>query len=254
MVLSLVHTRVINSRTIQQATFDERWAKDIQESHSFQALMQMMHLRLAITMVQRDQNVEDVFAWPCAASATYSACSTYLRLCLGLISFPQAHAIWRSWAPLKCKIFSWLATQKRLWTFDRCAHHGLQDEPSICYTCLQDEDNVEYILAQCVYARETWHRCFDMLHLPITLLEVDSSFLEWWLEQRLRFWKEERRGFDSLVTCAAWLLWEQKNARVFNRPEQQVVAIVLASNILDEIKEWRSARNGVGGLQHFVRV
>ena len=37
--------------------------------------------------------------------------------------------VWRSWAPLKCKIFAWLAMQYRLWTSDRRARHGLQDEP-----------------------------------------------------------------------------------------------------------------------------
>lgn len=48
-----------------------------------------------------------------------------------------------------------------LWTLDRRARHGLPDKPSACYTCLQDEDNVDHILAHCVYAQENWHYCLE---------------------------------------------------------------------------------------------
>jgi hypothetical protein len=47
------------------------------------------------------------------------------------------------------------------------ARHGLQDETSPCFTCLQDEDNVDHILAHCVYAREVWHTCFNLLRVNI---------------------------------------------------------------------------------------
>jgi hypothetical protein len=56
-----------------------------------------------------------------------------------------ASCIWRSWAPLKCIIFSWLALQYRIWTLDRRAHHGLQDRASPCDVCLQEEDNTDHI-------------------------------------------------------------------------------------------------------------
>lgn len=92
-----------------------------------------------------------------------------------------------------------------------------------------------------------------MLHLPITVPTTDDNFLEWWMSQRLTLRKADRRGFDTLVICASWSMWKQRNARVFNRPEQQLGAPALANNILDEIKEWKVARGGVGGLHPFVR-
>ena len=88
MVHALIDTRTINQRTVQQATVDERWVLDISDSNSFQVLLQVMHLRLAISTVQRDLDAEDVFSWPCAASQAYSAQSTYATLCHGLVSFP----------------------------------------------------------------------------------------------------------------------------------------------------------------------
>ena len=65
MVHALIDTRTINQRTVQQATVDERWVLDIPDSNSFQVLLQVMHLRLAISTVQRDLDAEEVFSWPC---------------------------------------------------------------------------------------------------------------------------------------------------------------------------------------------
>lgn len=213
-----------------------------------------MHLRHAIATVHPDPLVVDKFTRPCAGEeGTYSAKATYTRLCQGLTRAPTAACIWRSYAPLKLKIFAWLATQHRIWTSDRRAHHGLQDHPSACFTCLQSEDNVEHILAQCVYAREVWYRCLDQLHLPISGPTDTDTILDWWLGQRANFRSIDGRGFDSLVICTVWALWKQRNARVFNRAEQQMDAADLASMILDELRDWKLALQGVGGLQRFVR-
>jgi hypothetical protein len=75
----------------------------------------------------------------------------------------MAKPIWRSFAPLKCKIFGWLAIRRRLWTSDRRAQHGLQDHLDPCGTCLQEEDNVDHILSQCLYAKMVWFDCLRKL-------------------------------------------------------------------------------------------
>jgi predicted XRE-type DNA-binding protein len=38
---------------------------------------------------------------------------------VGEIELKMHKPVWRSFAPLKCKIFSWLALRRRLWTSDR---------------------------------------------------------------------------------------------------------------------------------------
>lgn len=248
-----VDTKTRNARTVAQAMIDERWAQDTQPQSTFGALLQMMHLRHAIATVPRDEQLDDNFAWPHDPSGVYSAKSTYTQLCQGGIRSSTATSIWRSWAPLKCKIFAWLAGQHRLWTSDRRARHGLQDTPSVCFTCLQDEDNAEHILVHCVYAREVWHTCFDTLQLSVTTPSCNDTFVDWWLSSRTGFHGKERRGFDTFIIGAAWSLWKQRNARVFNRPDQQKGPSELARGILEEILEWKRAGVGVGGLDRFVR-
>lgn len=148
----------------------------------------------------------------------------------------------------------WLATQHRLWMSDRRARHGLQDAPALCYTCLQEEDNVDHILAHYVYAREVWHSCFHALSVNIQGPSTDADFLDWWLLQRQRFNGKTRRGFDSITIVIAWALWKQRNARVFNNISRQRTASQLKMEILDEIDDWRKAGlGGVGALDPFVR-
>lgn len=140
-----------------------------------------MHLQHCHCHASEGYKAHDVFAWPVAYLGVYLAKSTYSRLCQAPTRSPTAACIWCSWAPLKCKIFVWLTTQYRLWTSDGHARHGLQDLPSACYTCLQDEDNVNHILVQCVYAREVWHTSFDTLQLNVLCPATTDTFTDWWL-------------------------------------------------------------------------
>ncbi|XP_073360681.1 uncharacterized protein [Aegilops tauschii subsp. strangulata] len=201
LILELVETRRINTRTVQWALEDEQWSMDAPFISSHMALLQLMHLRHAIASVHRDDQLPDNFLWPCATSMSYSAKSTYNRLCEGL----------------------------------------------------PDEDTVDHILVQCGYARGTWMGCFDKLQLQITCPTSTGSFLEWWMQQRSGFAKEDKHGFNTLVICTAWSLWKQRNARVFNRTEQQVDTQELVVRILDEMKDWKLAARGGGSLQRFVR-
>lgn len=118
----------------------------------------MVHLRRAIATVHRDDQSEHSFVWPHDPLGRYMAKSTYTQVSQGGIRFPTATGIWRSWVPLKCKIFAWLAVQHRLWISDRRARHGLQEDSSSCYICLQEEVKFEHILVQCVYARSLAHK------------------------------------------------------------------------------------------------
>ena len=100
---------------------------------------------------------------------------------------------------------------------------------------------MEHILANCTNAQEVWHRVFDLLHINIQgPLEADE-FMGRWLAARTGFIGADRRGFDTMVTAIAWTFWKQRNARVFNRANEQKTMFDLPFMILDEIVEWKMA-------------
>ena len=204
-----------------------------------------MELCEAIPQVDRDTEEDDRFLWPCAPSGSFSASSTYERLCQGGERFATADCIWKSKATLKCKIFQWLAIKRRLWTTDRRARHGLQEFPNACFLCLQEIDSVEHILVQCPYAREVWFRCFRGVGLTDFTPTIDDELEFWWLRVRARFRGKEKRQFDSQVILICWSLWKQRNARAFNNASRFATPEVLVRRIDEEARLWGLAGVGV---------
>jgi hypothetical protein len=49
---------------------------------------------------------------------------------------------------------------------------------------------------------------------------------DWWLFQRKQIGKGQREGFDSLVVLTCWLLWKERNARVFNKVSMRATELV----------------------------
>ena len=99
---ALVDTRTLNRRTVEEGLQNARWLLDISGEVNFGGHLQLLHLNLAISTVNRDPTTEDSFSWPADPSGGYTAKSTYLRLCFGAERVPYASCIWKSWALLKC--------------------------------------------------------------------------------------------------------------------------------------------------------
>ena len=110
----------------------------------------------------------------------------------------------------------WLAILHRLWTSDRRVRHGQQDEISHCHLCDQEEDTIEHILMQCVFARQVWHLCFMETETNLSLMPTGQDPLqEWWNSARKRATKAQRKDFDAMVMLVCWCIWKQRNERVF---------------------------------------
>lgn len=244
-VVDLIPTRRRNRRTVADALLDSSWVDDIQGQLSEAGCVQCLRLWVLVSSVHRDEAQPDRFTWAGSATGLYSAKTTYSMLCQGSIRFSMATPLWRSWAPLKCKIFGWLALQYRLWTSDRRHRHGLQDNPDSCAVCLQGEDNADHVLVRCTYARQVWFRVLIGAGLQIQEPGLESTLESWWDQARKRVASKDRRSFDSLVIATAWLIWKQRNARVFGNTRDQCDVSQLVDRIHDEFKLWRSAREGV---------
>lgn len=97
----------------------------------------------------------DEHLWRFEASGKYSSRSAYRIFFTGSTAFEPYARLWRSWAPLRSKLFLWTAIMDRCWTADHLARRGLQHPPA-CPFCDQHGETIEHILIQCVLAREVW--------------------------------------------------------------------------------------------------
>ena len=159
---------------------EEKWLEDIQGEISAQALMEYFELWDLLEGVVLQEGIPDRHIWRLSASGEYTAKSAYDALFEGALSFAPYERIWKSWAPPKCRFFMWLVAHNRCWTADRLARRDLP-HPNWCLLCDQEEENIQHLLFECVFARQFW---YDILHsiglATLALQPVDSSFDAWW--------------------------------------------------------------------------
>lgn len=80
---------------------------------STRAIIDYLHLWHAVDAVQlSDQPDRTVWRW--TSNGEYTAKSAYLMLHRGSTPFPGHKLVWKSWAPLRIKIFLWLALKRSI--------------------------------------------------------------------------------------------------------------------------------------------
>jgi hypothetical protein len=246
LVVMQVPTRIKNKRMATEALPDHGWVEDIQGTPTIEGCAQCA--RLWVTLKAW---IPQKFTQLRSGSGAYSAKAMYVILCQERKRFSLASPIWRPFAPLKCKIFGWLAVQYRLWTSDQRQRHELQEWTDDCFTCLQEVDTVDHVLVRCSYARVVWHRCLGRARLLIPEKLGDNNLETWWSGSRKLVRKEDRRKFDFLGILTAWMIWKQRNARVFGSRRDQCGTVRLTDRIHDEFQMLESAR--VGGSENLAR-
>jgi hypothetical protein len=130
---------------------------------------------------------------------------------------PGAALIWGTWAPLRVKLFLWLAFHKRHWIANLRIRHSLQDSPT-CRLCDQEDESMVHIIFQCSYSRQVWW--LILRHLGAIDLQPQHlwSLQFWWGHLRHQMPSTKKKGFDTLFALITWQLWKERNARVFRNP------------------------------------
>lgn len=103
--------------------------------------------------------VENQFIWNLSGSGSYSAKSAINALFEGTVE----SMLWDGWAPLKRKVFSWLAAANRYWMADRLQRHGLPNWGG-CPLRDQTAETLSHLLTECPFARQVPSRCRPLVH------------------------------------------------------------------------------------------
>lgn len=154
-LMSFVRRRGWQTRTVQDAIQNNSWTRDISGGLSVLAVWQMIQLGEALAQLTLDANEKDQHCWLPESSGHFTSKSAYERFHTGAIAFEPYRRIWRTWAPLKAKVFLWLASWRRCWTADRLQRRGLP-HPQACPLCDQDQETIDHVLLGCIFAREIW--------------------------------------------------------------------------------------------------
>jgi hypothetical protein len=192
--------------------------------------------------------LQDTHFWRFTANKQYSAKAAYEGLFWRSVEFEHYDRVWKTWAPAKCRYFLWLVTQRKCWTADRLARHGL-DHPEKCHLCDQEEETMDHLLSSCIFSRQFWFRFLQKVTLhDLTPQPTDPSFLDWWQRIEELALGMVRKGLNSLIILGAWIIWKHRNRCVFDGAAPSLTACLAQAE--DERELWELA--GAKGISFLV--
>lgn len=106
--------------------------------------------------------------------------------------------------------------------------------------CDQAAETASHLFVGCVFAWEVWYSLLEPLGMPMDVHDI----VQWWIQQRSRLDRASRPLFDSLMLLIAWVIWKERNGRVFGRSACSVAQVRRAA--ISEGEE--SALAGYGPL------
>ncbi|WVZ86057.1 hypothetical protein U9M48_032900 [Paspalum notatum var. saurae] len=133
-LVAVIPRRIAKTLTVAEGLEDRAWTGGIVGGLTVAVLEDYVALWAKLDNVALLENIEDKVIWRWTADGQYSTKSAYLMLHQGLSVFPGHELIWKSWLPLRVKLFLWLAVHRRLWTSYRRRRHGL-DAREACFLC-----------------------------------------------------------------------------------------------------------------------
>jgi hypothetical protein len=136
--------------------------------------------------------------------------------------------MWKSWAPLRVKLFLWLACRRKIWTADRRRRRGL-DAHDTCSLCDQQPETRNHLLVVCPVAKEAYWRVLSWARCVCTF-GGEETVQEWWEHLTAMQVPRRRKGVATLFIIIAWHLWKERNARLFDRVTTPM------SGLIDRIK------------------
>lgn len=151
-LVAAANKRAVIRRSVAEALLDHRSVQDIRGSLSVEAIFEYLQVWDLVDGFILHPGVRDIHSWSHLASSQYSAQLAYQYFFLGEIEFEPWKRLWKTWTPLRCKFFLWLAVQNRCWTANHLARHGLS-HPERCPLCDQDDETVQHLLTSCVFSR-----------------------------------------------------------------------------------------------------
>jgi hypothetical protein len=235
-LIILIPKRAAKQRTVAQGLADHKWVSDIKGALTYQVLVEYLHLWNLIEGVVIRPDTADQHVWRLSNLGNYSSQSAYHAFFTGSITFAPWKRIWKTWAPLRCKFFIWLALKNRVWTADRLAKRGLS-HPATCPLCDQADETIQHILISCVFARQVWTLILIRLGLGALAPQPGSSrFSSWWCQGLKNIEKSSRKGFNSLIILVAWGIWKHRNLCVFEGVRPCVQSVVVA--VFEEGSAW----------------
>jgi hypothetical protein len=223
---------------VATAIQNRRWVRDISGGLSVQALAQYLQLWDLVETVTLVAELPDVAIWKGTKDGSFSVNSAYRLFFMAYTRFGCAKAIWKSKAPMKCKLFMWLAVHRRCLTADNLQQRGWPHN-STCLLCQVTAEDCDHLFVHCRFTCQVWNRIrsWSKADFP-TPGNAYRNTEEWWLQARKRAPKNLRRDFDTVTILVHWRIWKERNARIFQQKFSPINRVF--ELIIEDLRAWKT--------------
>lgn len=118
----------------------------------------------------------------------------------------------------------WLVDLNICWMADQLHNRGLPHLDR-CVFCDQCNETINNLLVACPESWQWWWFVLRAIRLPNFLPFNEASFHLWLCDNRMKVDKAHRRGFDTIAALVAWMIWKERNNRVFNQHHKPWVEV-----------------------------
>ncbi|XP_074277521.1 uncharacterized protein LOC141601149 [Silene latifolia] len=130
--------------------------------------------------------------------------------------------VWDTLCFPKHRVIGLLAVQNRLPTIDNLCKRGLV-LVNRCALCESSLETISHLFFRCSYSAMVWQAIAFWLHI---LPEVRLSQLLHWYKTRNRGRSQLKRQRRCALMCALYLLWQERNKRIFKGASTPPVSLI----------------------------
>jgi hypothetical protein len=196
---------------------------------------------MASEMIPDFSEQHDVLVWRWSSNGIYSSASIYKLMSAGGRIRWGYSDLWRCYAPLKVKFFTYLWLHNKILTHESMLRRGLHCVPdcALCTNCPME--STFHLFFQCQYALQVWNYFGDLVTISNS---VESTWERSWHRYRV-INHENKRTWATRFVGVLWGIWRQRNEMIFRG--KRMPPFILAERIRGEIQLWLHYG---GGSQH----
>jgi hypothetical protein len=162
-----------------------------------------------VTPVQLSE-LPDTIAWSSMANGTYSSSSAHRIQFMGKHADHEWTKLWKTKVENKCKFFSWLLLQNKVWTTDRIVKHGGQAN-AICQLCRTKPESALHIMTQCSFSKQIWTQLAPWIGITMQPPPRNSyrRLQEWWTST-ITAGTNGPKDLEQRFIYTAWNIWKER--------------------------------------------
>eukprot|EP00253_Pinus_taeda_P028233 PITA_28233 len=222
----ILHPELIPAGQIQQHEIVHHfWAPEMEHNfriwrNSNQILPQaaehqkdQLNFVLQKRWIRQDQE-EDILRWGHQPKVSFTTSEAYNLSC----SFsspldPVWSKIWKLGSWPKIAHFLWLVSHKKILTWDKLRKRSFHG-PSLCPNCVQNEETLQHLLADCPLANQLWDRTSFRFQKNCRGEDDIVNALRLWPSQPYNC-KILNQLWCILPGIVLWNIWKERNQRIF---------------------------------------